>query len=220
MKALKLTGKFLLFFFAIGVGLFSLRYLSFEVTDILFAREEALQNLSYYLGFYSHVFFGPIALIIGPFQFLPKFRAKNLSLHRTLGKIYVVCCLLGGVAGFMIAFFTFGGWVTSLGFILLATFWIYSTLQAYLTIKKKQIEKHQIWMLRSYALTLSAVTLRLWNPVLTGVMGFDFLTAYDIVAWLCWVPNLAVVEWYIRRYLLNNPAVETETVFETKNSPS
>ena len=201
MKALNLTGTILLFILAFGVGLVSLRYLNFEVRDILFERTEALQTLQYYYGFYTHVILGPIALMIGPLQFLPKFRAKYLNFHRNLGKIYIVCCLLGGLAGFIIAFDTFGGWETSLGFILLAVLWIYTTLQAYLTIRKKQVQEHQKWMLRSYALTLSAVTLRLWNPILMGIIGVDFLMAYAIVAWLCWVPNLAVIEWYIRRKL-------------------
>ncbi len=201
MKAIKLSGTIILFLMAFGVGLISLRYFSFEIRDILHERTEALQNMTYYLGFYAHVLFGPIALLIGPFQFLPKFRAKNLKLHRALGKIYVAACLLGGIAGFVIAFFTFGGWTASLGFILLAVFWIYTTTQAFLKIKNKEVELHRIWMLRSFALTLSAVTLRIWQPILMGVLGFEFIASYEIVAWLCWVPNLLIIEWYIRRYL-------------------
>jgi hypothetical protein len=48
-------------------------------------------------------------------------------------------------------------------------------------------------MVRNFALTFAAVTLRLWLPgsVLSGV---PFEVAYPIVAWLCWVPNLVVAE--------------------------
>jgi hypothetical protein len=53
-------------------------------------------------------------------------------------------------------------------------------------------------MIRSYALTLAAVTLRLWLP-LSQVAGIDFMTAYVAIAWLCWVPNLLVAEWFLRR---------------------
>jgi hypothetical protein len=46
-------------------------------------------------------------------------------------------------------------------------------------------------MIYSYAACLAAVTLRLWLPVLS--MTFQhFVTAYTIVAWLCWVPNIIV----------------------------
>jgi len=47
------------------------------------------------------------------------------------------------------------------------------------------------------ALTFAAVTLRLYLPVLGGTLGFE--TGYPIVAWLCWVPNLIVAEWILRR---------------------
>jgi hypothetical protein len=53
-------------------------------------------------------------------------------------------------------------------------------------------------MIRSYALTFAAVTLRIWLP-LGQVLHFDFVEAYRVIAWLCWVPNLLAAEW-----ILNN----------------
>ena len=53
-------------------------------------------------------------------------------------------------------------------------------------------------MLRSYALLFSAVTLRLWLPLLSAAFG-SFEPAYLAVSWVSWVPNLLVVEWYIQR---------------------
>ena len=52
-------------------------------------------------------------------------------------------------------------------------------------------------MVRNYAATFGAVTLRLWLAGLT-VAGFDFLRAYQIVAWLSWIPNLLVAECWLR----------------------
>ena len=45
----------------------------------------------------------------------------------------------------------------------------------------------------------AAVTLRLWLVVLIPLLGGDFLRAYVIVPFLCWVPNLAIVELLLRR---------------------
>ena len=53
-------------------------------------------------------------------------------------------------------------------------------------------------MLRSYALTFAALTLRMWLPVLIAGLGMSFESAYQIVSWLAWVPNLVVMEGYIR----------------------
>lgn len=184
MKALNITGRVLLFILAIGVGSVSLRYLNFEVQGILEARSEVLEQAIYYFSFYTHIFFSPLALIIGPFQFSKEFRNKYLNTHRLLGKIYVLCCLVGAITGFAIAFYTFGGWVSTIGFSLLGIFWFYTTLKAWMRIRQKNIEAHRLWMLRSYALTMAAVTLRLWLPTLEGLIGFDFITSYQIIAWL------------------------------------
>jgi hypothetical protein len=61
-------------------------------------------------------------------------------------------------------------------------------------------------MIRAFALTYAAVTLRLWIPVLIlaqvpfGVPEADlFANAYAVVPFLCWVPNLIVAELVIRR---------------------
>jgi hypothetical protein len=51
-------------------------------------------------------------------------------------------------------------------------------------------------MIRSYALCLAAVTLRLYLP-LSGAIGIPFDDAYPAIAWLCWVPNLVAAEWLV-----------------------
>jgi hypothetical protein len=54
-------------------------------------------------------------------------------------------------------------------------------------------------MIRSYALTFAAVTLRIWLPLFQNGFGMEFISAYVIIAWLCWVPNLLWAEWYVRQ---------------------
>ena len=56
---------------------------------------------------------------------------------------------------------------------------------------------HRAWVLRSYALTLAAVTLRLWLPGLHVGLGLPFAEVYQTVAWLAWVPNLIVIELWL-----------------------
>jgi len=53
-------------------------------------------------------------------------------------------------------------------------------------------------MVRSIALTLAAVTLRIYIP-LGVVLGLPVEPSYQVIAWLCWVPNLVVAEWRLRR---------------------
>jgi hypothetical protein len=80
---------------------------------------------------------------------------------------------------------------------MLGTLWLMTGVMAYLRIRQGDVQEHRAWMIRNYALTWSAVMLRLWLP-LFFVLGYDFPEAYTTVAWLCWVPNLLVAELIIR----------------------
>lgn len=203
---MKTFGRIILIISSVGVALYGWHFLDFEVKGILRDRGELAYQLKYLAGFYAHVLFGPIALLTGAFQFAPKFRAKNLSLHRFLGKIYVLACILGGIAGFYIAFFSYS-LIATLGFISLALFWLYTTTQAYLTIRKKEVIQHRIWMHRSFALTLSAVTLRVYLGIMAGFTDWSIETIFSILGWICWVPNLIVVEAMMRSDYKNKEQV-------------
>jgi uncharacterized membrane protein len=146
---------------------------------------------------YLHIVTGCIALAIGLIQLLRKQKTGRAKLHRRLGKIYVICILISGIVNIYLSIFASGGWITRAGFFALDGIWIYATLTAVNRIRNKQVEAHQQWMLRSYALTFSGVTLRIWLPLL--MIPFEFETAYPMVAWLAWAPNLLVAEWAIRR---------------------
>jgi len=77
----------------------------------------------------------------------------------------------------------------------MGAFWFITTLQAYRNISKGSVVAHQKMMIYSYATCLAAVTLRIYLPVCIAIFN-DFNTAYALVAWLSWVPNI-VVAWFI-----------------------
>jgi uncharacterized membrane protein len=159
---------------------------------------ELLANTFWNFAFYIHIILGGVALLIGWTQFSTKIRIQYLTLHRQVGKIYLFAVILSSITGIYIGFFATGGLICSLGFICLGVVWFYTTLQAYLYIKNKQIEEHQKMMIYSYATCFAAVTLRIWLPLLTFIYG-DFVKAYVIVSWLCWVPNLIVASLIIKQ---------------------
>ena len=184
-------------FFAIGVGLYPLAYYLFDMhSHSLLASKpkELLENSVWNTAFYIHITFGGIALLIGWTQFSKKLRERYLNTHRTIGKIYVVSVMLSSLAGLFIAFFASGGIISVLGFGTLALAWFFTIIKAYTTILKRDIKQHENWMIRNYALTFAAVTLRLYLPIFQFVLHMDFITAYRIIAWLCWTANLAIAE--------------------------
>jgi uncharacterized membrane protein len=147
----------------------------------------------------THIIASMLAILIGPFQFLPGLRkGRLLKFHRWLGRTYLLSILFGGLSGLYMAQFAHGGIVAELGFGVLACLWLYTGLRAYRHIRSKDVEAHRHWMIRNYALTFAGVMLRVWLPLTTG-LGADFTTAYVIIAWACWVPNLIFAQWLIRR---------------------
>jgi uncharacterized membrane protein len=140
------------------------------------------------------VFAAAVALSIGPSS---KLRSKYPTVHRWLGRCYLgIGVAIGGFAGLFIALFAFGGVVGRAGFACLALTWLYTGLRAYLAIRRRDIETHRRWMTRNFALTLAAVTLRIYLP-LALLLG-AFAPAYPVIAWICWVPNLVIAEMLIR----------------------
>jgi uncharacterized membrane protein len=184
-------------FFAIVVGLYPLIYYIVDMHGKgLFAgkSKELLENVVWHSAFYIHITFGGIALLTGWTQFSQRLRNRYLSIHRTIGKIYVCSVMLSSLAGFYIALFASGGIASALGFGTLAGLWFFTIIKAYTSILKKDIKQHENWMIRNYALAFAAVTLRIYLPFSQAVMHTDFITAYRIISWLCWVPNLIIAE--------------------------
>jgi len=202
-RAQNILGYTFMSVFAVFIGLYPLRFIGLSYSDgLLGSKPDALLNSTLYLsGFYTHIFLGGLALLTGFTQFFPKLRRKRLNLHRTLGKIYLIAVFLSGTAGLFIAYYATGGWITAIGFAALAVLWLYTTANAYATIRNGLIDAHQKWMIRSYALCFAAVSLRIYLPLFIAGFGMEFIDAYKIIAWLCWVPNILIAEFLIVRKL-------------------
>ncbi len=196
MKLLNKTGWVLFAVLAIGVGLYPLLYFVMDGSQGLLSQKsaEVMDNPVWQMAFRLHIFLGGLSLLTGWSQFSTKLRNTRLSLHRNLGKIYVASVFISGLSGLYIAFYATGGTISQLGFSFLAIGWLVTTYMAFSRIRSMDIEKHQQWMIRSYALAFAAVTLRIYLPFMQAVLGMPFIEAYVIVSWLCWVPNLLVAE--------------------------
>mgnify|MGYP003155035734 CR=1 FL=1 len=182
------------------VGLYPSIYFLIDRRFGLLASKSAelLNNNLWNIAFYGHILLGGLALFIGWLQFSHKLRRKKIKIHRTIGKTYVVAVLISGICGLFIALYATGGIISKLGFFTLGIIWLSTTILGFKTIKKGNVELHKKFMIFSYAACFAAVTLRIWLPILTSVMG-EFIGAYRIVAWLCWVPNIIVAYFIVRK---------------------
>jgi uncharacterized membrane protein len=143
-----------------------------------------------------HALGGAIALLTGPLQFVSRFRESNWNRHRLLGWIYCGAVVLGWCASVWIAPHSQTGWAAASGFLTLGAAWIVTTGLAVRFIVRGDAITHRRWMIRSYALTAAAITLRIYLP-LSIAFHWPFSIAYPAIAWLCWLPNALAAEVYL-----------------------
>ncbi len=186
-------GWVLILCLCLGVAAWSARYL----IDPPGTVEEALGNALGVPWLVIHVGGSATALALGSLQFLPGLRRGSGS-HRWIGRTYVLGCLVGGASGLVLATGSWAGPIATAGFGSLAVLWIGANLLGWRAAVQGRMADHRRWMIRSWALTLAAVTLRLYLPTAIA-LELPFPPAYRAIAFLCWVPNMFVAEWWLSR---------------------
>lgn len=187
----------LLWVSSLGVALVSYRFLALGL-DAAFPGMAA--HIAERRGaFLLHVTAGPLALALSLPQFLPRLRTRHPRLHRINGHLCLGAIFVGGGAGLVMAAGAEGGPVAAAGFGLLALAWMGAAGRALWLARQGRLAEHRAWMLRTFALTLAAVTLRMQLPLFMGLGGMSYAPASAWIAWLSWLPNLAVAELYLRR---------------------
>jgi uncharacterized membrane protein len=193
LYALLCVGCFLMMRTIVGYASFR------DDAQFLAVKQAYIHNPVWKTAFYIHVFSAIIALFAGFTQFSPDILRGNPQIHRLVGKIYVVIVLfINFPVGLIMGVYANGGIPCKIAFLLLDSLWFYFTLRAYLCAKSRRFAEHKNYMIRSYALTLSAITLRTWNLVLSNSFDINAVDQYVVTAWLGFVPNLMVAEVLIR----------------------
>ena len=187
-----------------------IQYTSFEDrVGFLEFKQDYLSITPWKIAFYVHVFSSIFTLLAGITQFSPEILKNHRRLHRLLGRIYAWnIILINFPVGLIMAVYANGHWPSKLAFLILDSLWFWFTLKAVIAIKKGDIVRHREHMIRSYALTFSAVTLRTWRLILSSAFDLDPQLLYMLDAWLGWVPNLLCAEWLIARGRATRSTVE------------
>ena len=141
-----------------------------------------------------HVSTGTVALALGPFVLWQGFKRQRMKLHRRIGIAYMAAIGFSSVAAYYLAFHTQLGWVFGMGLTGLATAWLAATTLAYICIRKRMIDQHKEWMIRSYVVTFAFVNFRILVGILQG-MGVGTLNEQLAAAsWFCWAVPLLITE--------------------------
>ncbi|QQQ27051.1 DUF2306 domain-containing protein [Chryseobacterium indoltheticum] len=170
-----------------------------NVSFLRIKQTEVHDRPEYLWFFYTHVYTSIFVLLAGFLAILRKdFRLKNF--HRNAGKIYIFLILLfAAPSGIYMGIFANGGFLSKISFIILGSLWWFFTFKAYQLARQKKYKEHKQWMWRSFALTISALTLRIWKVIIVYLFHPNPMDVYQIIAWLGWVPNILLIEYLITK---------------------
>lgn len=187
------TGFF--WFFATAISLFSFAVaLGATATGFQQVAPHLIHYVSdYRVPLYLHMVFGPLALLLMPFQFWQGLRDRYRGVHRLLGYGYAVSIAIASIGSLLLLpRFQGSPWATS-GFAILAVLWVATTARGVMLARAGNTVAHRAWMMRSASLTFAAVVLRLMTIPLMAT-GMTLTQSYDITAWASWLLPLAVIE--------------------------
>ncbi len=180
---------------------------------VLFAGKFVIKDALPYFGFeqeifghywdfkwvlIGHISSGIVALVIGPFQFWKAFRNKYLTIHRWMGRTYLIAILIGSICSTSLAW-TSGiqvnfAWAFSLQ--CLAFAWITTASMAYISVMRRRIQQHREWMIRSYVVTFAFVIFRWLNDELP--LAIQLMEKFEergpTIIWFSWTIPLLITE--------------------------
>jgi uncharacterized membrane protein len=150
-----------------------------------------------------HVIGFAIFWILGAFQFTPSLRRRNPALHRATGWFIIPCGLVGAASSLWMTLFYPAAHVSPAMFdgpslfvvrLIAGGAMMLFLLLGLEAILRRDILRHEAWMMRSYALALAAGT-----QVFTHIPWLIFPSIHgELARTLCmaagWIINLIIVE--------------------------
>ncbi len=150
-----------------------------------------------------HLISASLYCVLGAFQFSPGFRRRRPNWHRAAGRILISAGMIAALSGMWMT--QFYPPVDRAGPVLYAMrLLVGSAMVGFLglgvaAVLRRDIPRHQAWMMRAYALGIGAGTQAFTNipwfvfPAIQGEMTKALLMGAG------WAINLAVAEWFIRK---------------------
>lgn len=149
---------------------------------------------------FVHIVPGLLFLSLAPLQFSKRIRQRHISFHRGLGRVLVSCALISGVFGLVVGFRlpAFGGIATQSATAFFGAIFLFSLVNAFWQIRRKEVRLHREWMIRAFALAMGVATIRVFLVLFTG-LGFSMEEVFGTTFWLGFGVNLLVAEVWINR---------------------
>jgi len=168
----------------------------------------------YYPLLVAHVVFATIAMSAGCVQIWTGIRGRYPKAHRLVGRVYVFAGVLpASLMGLAIGSVSPFGPFLRVSNVLLAILWLVATLIGFRKAQQQRFTEHRRWMVRSFVLTFSIITNRLWAVVFGITLGPQLATTFGgneqvliqtiagLTGWMGWVLPLLLTEWWLMERL-------------------
>lgn len=186
-----------LLFLAVLVSCYqSLYYFNFSVShNYIVSKVEYADKFWWKLIFYTHIVSASVALLLGFFQFVAYLRNRKKSIHRLFGFTYIISVVfLAAPTSLLLACFPMYELGSFWAFAFKSCSWMVFTILALVYIKRGNYNMHSQWMIRSYAMALTSVTVRLLHGLFESEFGLQHNNNLYISLWLSFVLNLLIAE--------------------------
>lgn len=147
---------------------------------------------------FVHVFFGVVATIASPFQFISYIRTYYSKLHKFLGKVYVYGIIVSSISSFYLCATTPENLWYALGLGGFTASWLITAIFGMYYALKGKILLHKEWMIRSFVVTVGfSISRLLEDMVVNAEIHVNRVERLTVLAWISWIIPLIVTEWFI-----------------------
>ncbi|MZQ85847.1 DUF2306 domain-containing protein [Paenibacillus sp. 5J-6] len=147
-----------------------------------------------------HVAFACLAMIAGAINFSSWIFKKYRRFHRLNGYLYVVSVMIVDLTSGYMAPYATGGKISSVAFNLLNILWLLMTIMAIVKIRRKHVDQHRKWMIRSYAFVFTNFSIHLLTSFFHKGFGLSYANSYTISIYSSIILLLLVGEMVIRTW--------------------
>ena len=149
-----------------------------------------------------HIVPGALFLVFAALQFSRRIRTRYLAFHRWSGRLLVLLAFVTGVSALFFALRDPFGGPAETAVIVAVTAWFFVALgKAVVAIRRRQVERHRVWMIRAFAVALGISVIRLIGTFVELVAtprGLGLPDALVMMMIVGWAISIAGAELWLR----------------------
>ena len=202
LAALPRFALFLLALIPVLTGISILISMQQGTLNTLTEPQDLIRRASYPWALSCHIIGGSALLILGLAQFSARLRRACPACHRWTGRALIALGVYFALSSLWMNFSDQAMAASALhdgAQNVVAVLFLIVLGLGVAAIRRGEVARHRVWMLRAYALTLGAATQTVMLLPVFLIYGEVEGTAFDLVFISGWLINLAVAEVLIRR---------------------